>query len=236
MPVWSEHFPFAFDPRANHSRETPPQLIRLSQPELFLHSVLKIGHPTSYPTRERWIIEQGNAAIAFRSGGYWNVGVLTSAILLGFLFGRRKGWMLLGAIAAMWCFVSVLPQSRELRYYMFLPLTTAAIIGMLLPRIRRPWPEVTFLLLAVFLTEFSWMTNVNLHYYKVEHVDYRTAADFWKISPTWPRLERGGTYCTVGFAPAGFFFTGPTMKEFHIIDAAELAECPKGVKAILKSQ
>ena len=168
IPVWSDHFPYTFDARPIHALESPQELLNLSQPALFVHSVLEIGHPTEYAARERWNIDQGNAWIAFRSGGFWNVGMVTAtsvAILLGFLYSPRKGWMLLAAISAMWGFVSVLPQSHELRYYMFLPLTTAAVTGMLLPRIRAQWPALT-LAIRYPAGGVSWMTSVNRDYYK----------------------------------------------------------------------
>ena len=241
-PLWplriNDRLPYSYDPRPVHNLETPPTLLELSQPALFVHSVLEIGHPTEYAGRERWNIDQGNAWIAFRSGGFWYAGVITAAtaaILLAFLFERRKGWMLLAMLCVMWGFVSVLPQSHELRYFMFLPLTTAAVIGMLLPRIRRAWPEATLLVLTVLLGEFSWMTSVNLHYYRVERVDYRAAADFWGISAIWPKLQPGQTYCAVGYQPVAFFLTGPTMKEFHIIDRPDSASCPSGVAVLRNS-
>jgi hypothetical protein len=236
MPVWSDRFPFTFDPRPIHAGQTPPPLLHLSQFNLFVHSVLEIGHPTEYASRERWTLDQGNAWIAFRSGGFWSVGVITAAlaaVLLGFLCHARKGWALLGFLAAMWCCVAFLPQSHELRYHLFLPLTMAAIIAMLLARVRRDYPAVTLVLLAVFLGEFIWMVKVNRAYYRVERADYRTAAEFWGVTPWWPMLQRGQTYCAVGFAPAGMFLTGPTMKEFHIIDRPDRTECPPHVQLII---
>jgi len=236
MPVWSHRFPYTYDSAAAHFDQTPAPLANLSQPGLFLHSVLEIGHPTEYPDRERWIIDQGNAWIAYRSGGYWNVAVVTAAlaaVLLGLLWRPRKGWALAGALAAMWLFVSVLPQSHELRYYLFLPLTMAAVIGMLLPQARREYPAVTLVLMALFLGEFLWMAKVNHVYYRVERVDYRAAAERWGMTRWWPQLEPGQTYCAVAFDPSAFFLTGPTMREFHIIDRHARAECPPNVKVIL---
>jgi len=235
MPVWSDRFPYTYDSVPAHTAETPPPLAKLSQPALFLHSVLEIGHPTEYANRERWTIDQGNAWIAFRSGGFWNVAVVSgvlAAVLLAFLWHPRKGWMLAGALAAMWLFVSVLPESHELRYYLFLPLTMAAAIGMLLPQIRRQHSLVTLALLALFLGEFLWMVKVNRVYYQVERIDYRAAAEAWDMTRWWPALKAGQTYCAVAFDPSAFFLTGPTMKEFHILDKRERAQCPPNVKVI----
>lgn len=133
----------------------------------------------------------------------------------------------------MWGCVAFLPQSHELRYYLFLPLTMAAAIGMLMPRVRLDYPAVTLVLLAVFLVEFAWMVNVNRAYYKIERVDYRSAAEVWDMTGGWSKLDRGQTYCAVGFQPAAIFLTGPTMKEFPIIDRLSAAECPPNVQVIV---
>jgi hypothetical protein len=37
----------------------------------------------------------------------------------------------------------------------------AAVIGMLLPRVRASYPATTLVLLAVFLGEFAWVAKVN---------------------------------------------------------------------------
>ncbi len=238
MPVWSSRFPFIpeLDPRLVHLDHTPAPLINLSQPDLFVHSVLEIGHPTEYPSRERWVIDQGNAWIAFRSGGFWNVAVVTAlmaAVLAGFLLQTRKGWILLGVLAAMWCFVAIQPDSHDLRHFLFLPLTMAAVVGMLLPLIRPDYPAVTLVLLVLFPGEFAWMANVNRDYYKVERVNYEAAADFWHMSSWWPTLRRGETYCAAGFEPATIFLTGPTMKEFHIVERTDPNQCPPKANVLI---
>ena len=45
------------------------------------HSLFEIGHPHEYEHRHRWIIDQGNAWIAFRAGGFWNVSVVAYLLL-----------------------------------------------------------------------------------------------------------------------------------------------------------
>ena len=145
----------------------------------------------------------------------------------------QTGWGLLGILAAIWLFVAVQPESHILRYYLFLPLTMAAIIGMLLPRIRRRYPAVSLVLLAVFLGEFGWMVKVNHAYYKIERIDYRAAAEAWGMTRWWPLLQQGQTYCAVGFDPSAIFLTGPSMREYRIIDARKRAECPPNMQAIV---
>ena len=235
VPVVGQFFPYSEDVRALAVTERPPPLRELSQFKVFFHSLLEINHPTHYANRERWVIDQGNAWTALRTGGFWNVAVITAnaAIgLLAFLWDRRKGLILLGSMGALLCFVAVLPQSNELRYYQFLPLTWAATIAMLLPRIRRGHPAVALTILCLLLGEFVYVSNVNRSYYRVERIGYLEAARIWNVAAWWPTLERGKVYCAVGFAPRGILLTGPTMSEFHIVDRIDAAQCPPHVTVL----
>jgi hypothetical protein len=239
IPAFNNYFPSLIDTGSMQKLQSPPPLADSSQAALFFHSLFEIGHPTSYPTRERWIIDQGNAWIAYRSGGFWVVGVITAAlaaILLGFLSARRHGLIITAAIATLWCVVSVLPQSHELRYFQFLPLTAAAVVAIMIPRVRPNYPAVTLAILGLILGEFVWISKVNRAYYRVERVGYKQAAEAWGVDAIWNSLEPGKPYCAVGFEPAGFLLTGPTMREFHIIDRPDAALCPSGVAVVRRPQ
>jgi hypothetical protein len=232
IPALKSYFPSLIDTGSMQKLQSPPPLKDSSQAALFFHSLFEIGHPTSYPSRERWIIDQGNAWVAYRSGGFWVVGVITAtlaAILLGFLSARRHGMIIAAAIATLWCVVSVLPQSHELRYFQFLPLSVATVVAMMIPRVRPNYPVVTLAILGLILGEFVWISKVNRTYYRIERVGYQQAAEAWGVDAMWSSLEPGKTYCAVGFEPAGFLLTGPTMREFHIVDRPDAALCPPGV-------
>ena len=229
VPVVGQFFPYSEDVRDRAQRERPPPLADYSQFRLFFHSLLEINHPTHYAYRQRWIIDQGRAWIANRMGGFWNVAVVTAVIalgLLGILWNRRKGLVLLGSAGVLICFVALLPQSNELRYYQFLPLTWAATIAMLLSRVRRTYPAVALMVLSVLLAEFVYVSRVNRFYYKIERIGYQDLANIWGVSPWWGMLDRSKVYCAVGFIPATVMLTGPTMSEFHIIEGTNPRDCP----------
>ena len=229
LPIVGKLFQYSENVRPLIPMERPHPLVPLSQFDLFINSLLEINHPTHYPGRERWIIDQGEVWALYQMGGFWNVAVITAnaAIgLLALLFNRRKGFILLGAMAAVLSFVAILPHSHELRYYQFLPLTWAATIAMLLPRIRRSHPGVALTILCILLGEFVYVSSVNRSYYRVERIGYLEAAYAWNAAAWWPTLERGKVYCAVGFAPRGILLTGPTMSEFHIVDRTDAAQCP----------
>jgi hypothetical protein len=111
---------------------------------------------------------------------------------------------------------------------MFLPLTLAATIAMLLPRIRGTKPGVALAVTCLLLAEFGYMLYVNRSYLRVERAGYAEAARFYRISPVWGRLERGITYCAVGWEPAAIILTGPTMSEFSIVERSRPDLCPAG--------
>jgi hypothetical protein len=233
-PFWPFRLPFGgipytYDPGPDVIEQRPPPLRELSQFQLFFHSLLEIHHPTHYPNRERWIIDQGNTWLAFRMGGFWNVAVITAntaIAVLATLVNRRKGLVLLGSMAALLCLVAVLPQSHELRYYQFLPLMWAATIGMLLPDVRLRYPAVALATLCVLLAEFGYVSYLNRAHYRVTQMSYSEAARIANMPAWWAELEPGRIYCAVGFAPIGIMLTGPTMSQFTIIDRTEASLCP----------
>ena len=238
LPALRGSIPSLQDTGSMHDKQTPPPLINASRTSLFFHSLFEIDHPVSYPDRERWIIDQGNAWIAYRSGGFWVVSVITvalTAILLGFLSHLRDGLIVAASIGILWCVISVLPQSHELRYFQFLPLTMAALIGMLIPRVRASYPATTLVILCIILCEFVWVSKINRSYYRVERVGYAQAAVALGADRYWSMLEPGKTYCVVGFEPIGIMLTGPTMHEFHIIDRTPNDPCPPGVPVLQRA-
>ena len=149
-------------------------------------------------------------------------------MLLGFLYSRRTGWLMTAVILFLWGFVSVLPQSHYLRYFMFLPLTISAAIAILLPRVRPLYPVTAFVLVCLMFVEFVYIVRVNRVYFRLEPISYAQAAEVWGFKNYWSRLESGKTYCAVGFEPSAFMLTGPTMHEFRIIEQKQPSRCPAG--------
>jgi hypothetical protein len=238
IPALAKFVPSLSDTGGMRALQSPPPLKNASQPVLFLHSLFEIGHPTSYPDRERWNIDQGNAWIAYRSGGFWVVGVITAAlaaILLGFLSTPALGFTVAAAIGILWGVTSVLPQSHELRYFQFLPLSTAGLVAMLIPRVRTRYPATVLVISCLILGEFVYIARVNRKYYRVEKMDYAKAAQVLGSAKIWPSLERGKTYCAVGFAPIGFMLTGPTMHEYRIVDRPDEVLCPANTTVLRRS-
>lgn len=217
--------------------ERPPPLRDRSSPDLFINSLFEIDHPTHYDYRPRWIIDQGNAWIAFRMGGFWATGVVTYLALMIamlFVFRRRVGIYAGGATIGVLSVVALLPQSHELRYYLFIPLTWAAAIGMLFPHLAKRFVVVGPAVLLVVLGLFFRMASENLPHYQISRVGYLEAAQEWGASRWWPLLQSGHTYCAVDMAPIGILLTGPTMTEFSIVDRSSERLCPTGSTIVTK--
>ena len=231
LPLVGDAFPYLFDPiTTGVAGQRPPHLAALPQFQLFWHSLFEIDHPTHYPDRPRWIIDQGNARLAFRMGGFWSIAAAFHlAALVGSLIitcGRRGLYAALGVLGLL-AGVACLPQSNELRYYLFIPLSGAVAIAMLMPRLAQRVPRLALALLSVSLGLFSYMVSENWVHYRVERFDQAAAAHLWGADTVWPRLERGKVYCAIDMLPAALLLTGPTLSEFIIVDRSRGRLCPR---------
>jgi hypothetical protein len=231
VPIMSALFPYVQDYPLATGR--PPPLKDAPQAEVFVRSLFEINVPTQYqnPPRPRWIIDQGNSWDGFWMGGFWGFGVIVYLLItFGMLIAYRRRAGIVASVAGicLLCFVAVLPQSNELRYYMFIPLTWAATIGMLYPKLRDRFPRVGLGLLVLVLALFGHMVSENWTYYQIEKIGYVDAAVAWGAANWWPQLQRGRTYCVVDMLPIGIMMTGPTMSEYSIVDRSTVSLCPAG--------
>lgn len=212
------------------TNQVPPPYINHSQFELFIRSLFEIGHPHEYPHRQRWIIDQGNAWVAFRSGGFWNVSVVAYLLMAAILLltvKPKKGIMVIVAGIATLLLVSVLLQSHELRYYLFIPLVWAGIIGILYTETRRHHVLLSIGVLITALSLFTYVSRINLSYYQIERIGFTEIATKWGANRWWPQLRTGIRYCAVDVVPMGMMMTGPTMREFYIIERSREDLCPQ---------
>jgi hypothetical protein len=231
VPIVGHELPHTSDPILMGIVEQPVSARESSQFALFVDSIFEIDQPTSYPFRPRWTIDQGRTDVAFRMGGFWGTAacfylVAVSALLV--VCHRRRGAIAAAGALALLGLVAILPQSHQLRYYLFIPLSGAATIGMLFPRFGQLAPRVAPALLALIMAFFLHMVFENREHYRIERIDYLTAARAWGAAEFWPELERGKTYCAVDMIPIGMMLTGPTMTEYTIVDRSLVERCPAG--------
>ena len=242
-PFWPERIPLVGD-LIPHLRDDialtvatqrPPALAAASQPEVFVRSLFEWDLPTRYEWRPRWNIDQGNAVEGYRMGGFWNVGLvvyLGLGSLLLLLLDRRRGAVIIGASIVVLAIVSIIPQSNQLRYFLFIPLVWAAVLGMVVPRFGRAHPGIGSAILALIVGLFGYMVAENRVHYEVLPLDGIDAARAWGASAYWPTLERGRAYCAVGMVPIGILLAGPTMREYVIVDRTVAEGCPPGTTIV----
>lgn len=120
----------------------PPYLERAPRPVRWLYSVLEVGiRPFGEP--RRWTVDQWMPAgsTGNRMGGFFNAYAVFHAALLGRLAlwkGSRPARVAALAFAALTAAASLLPQSHELRYYMFWIIVLVSLNLMLLAGVVRP--------------------------------------------------------------------------------------------------
>jgi hypothetical protein len=170
-------------------------------------------------------------------GGFWGIGTAIFLVLAAgmmVVYRRRAGIIASLAGVAMLGFVGLLPQSNELRYFMFIPLTWAGTIGMLFKPIQIRFPRAAVAILALVVVLFGYIVSETWQYYQVTALDNRAAAKVWGADKFWPLRKAGETYCAVHMYPLGILLTGPTLSEFSIVDRSEASLCPPGTIIITK--
>jgi len=231
LPFVGDWFPYTNDALRGAIQQRPSALQSTSQLQLFSRSLFEIDQPTSYPNRLRWIIDQGSTVEGFRTGGFWGVAAAVYLVVVVYMLVAchgKRGWAVSVALLGALGLVGLLPQSHELRYYLFIPLTGAGSVGMLFPRLERAAPHAAMVVLTLVLGLFVYMVIENRPYYVVKRVDHVAAARAWGAAEWWPKLERGKTYCAVDMLPIGLLLTGPTLSEFTIVDRSRPELCPSG--------
>jgi len=140
----------------------------------------------------------------------------------------RKGLVVSLAGVGLLLLLSTFPQSHELRYYLFIPLSWAGVIACLYPELRRKSPLPALAVLLTVIGLFIHVNIINLPYYMIERIGFAEVAHSWGADRYWPQMRGGVQYCVVDKVPMGMMFTGPTMTEFQVIDRTRREYCPEG--------
>ena len=219
MPVLSAWFPYA--ETYNPLKERPIALQNFSRLKLFMYSLFEINQPSHYPNRERWIIDQGKTDLAYRMGGFWAKGVvfyLLTTVLMLLARERKTGIVASLALLGIIGFAGLMPQSNELRYYLFMPLLWAGALGMAFPEFRQKFPRLALVFLLAVIGLFGYMVTENWPHYRIENKAYPEMAAFWGAPQWWAQFQPGKHYCVVDIKVIGMLLTGPTLSEYTITD------------------
>jgi hypothetical protein len=171
--------------------------------------------------RFAWSLDQGARADPAKSphnrvGGWfpWTL----AALALGATRARRAGKLSVtaqAAFAASTLLVACLPQSHELRYWLFVPLglCVATALG-LAPDVTRPARTVRAMLLAGAAFVLFMTRPFALDSRPPEALAPPRAVAFWAEQRAHPRPEPV-RICDVN--PDGIFYSGPTFREFRVV-------------------
>jgi hypothetical protein len=219
FPLASGLFPNAIIDADSSWLNTPHWLHPTPRPVRFAISVLEANRLRSAETY-RWSLDQAGALDPTRSahtrmGGWFPVTVL--ALVFGTAFAVRAGLVSTLALVAFALSVlaaACLPQSHELRYWLFVPLCLAIWTACALPRAPRVARRA---LQAVLVCAAAWVLVAvdpfSLDTRAPAELAPKRARAFWR-----EQTARGATEPRVvcGEMPRTLFWAGPTFREFRV--------------------
>ncbi|WP_394841843.1 hypothetical protein LZC95_32805 [Pendulispora brunnea] len=167
-PVWPVevhalgiHFPFAETAYAS----SPVYLEKASRPRRFVWSVFEVGL-APIASQRRWSVDQYTppSEPGYRMGGFFGAYVAVNGIaLIAYAWWRRsrESWMALAFVAGATAVTCMLPQSHELRYYLYWMLL---LVSMNLVLWAPAFPRATGLVAAGACAVVLWGTAARYVY------------------------------------------------------------------------
>ncbi len=207
----------------NHTEGSPdflhPNIKKLLPPLRWARSVLEID---VFDKRRPWPWTLGMDFIAwgeerFGMGGYFGGYVVFNLVLLGVLAGRnwqkesKTALIFLGIMTAV---TAWMPQSYELRYYMYWMIVLVSLNAYLVgldgdrhPRLANPFRfQYLGLVTLVFTLVFVRATNKFFTYPAFQPLSHQLSHTEMLDADILAQLKDGGKYCIVGKAPNTFFY------------------------------
>ena len=193
-----------------------------SGPTRYVHSVFELSRlmPSKFPMN--WSIDAGrypvgNASPHYRMGGWFYATVLV--FLLTICFGVRRGvldWLSVCVFGSGAVFASFMPQSHELRYWLFLPMIAAYLSGEVLAKL----PQYSAIVLKATLLACAgfvlWTVLAPFTINTAPAAEYAPAMarKFWVARAT----DVDGRTITVSAHPRTIFWAGPNFNTFKVRD------------------
>lgn len=228
-PTYPVRFPLAPKFFPNYSRlestarDTPAYLRENAAPTAFLHSVLELNRLKSAEPYRWWLDQSaadGEQSPHHRMGGWNYVTVILMLACWGISI-RKKLLPVAPTVLffALGVTIAFIPQSHELRYWLFIPLVSALVVGRVLASgsFRYLLPlKLLLLLAAAYVVGTTDLLSLDLR----EAATYAPAeaVSFWeeqKVNAD--KVPR--TIC--GKMPNTVFWAGPTFNEFPVRACAE---------------
>jgi hypothetical protein len=209
----------------NHTEESPsfmhPNIRQLPPPLRWGRSILEID---AFDARRPWPWTLAMDFISwneerFGMGGYFGAYVVFNLVLFAVLCGRDWGWesqlrlLFLGAMTGVTVWM---PQSYELRYYMYWMIVLVCLntyqvcqVAQARPGWRNPFkPEYFGLVALVFILIFVQKTNKFFSYPAFQPLAQQIRDNSWMVEPKiFNQIQDGDKICLVGKAPHSFFYS-----------------------------
>ncbi len=223
-PTYPVEFPFLsaifsnYKQKATSTENIPFYLREKKIPLRFVHSVFELNR---FYTNEEYLWTHDQAALLVpnsphhRMGGWFvlTVGLLVSIALLSFYWRFLPIWVgliFLGSVML----ISILPQSHDLRYWLFVPLSLAIFFGRSLPKFSKKFRFV--MKLGIFVSAAYVLWKIDLFYF-----DSRPPRAFAPVQAVsfWEE-QKGKPQTTLieicGKMPHTIFWSGPTFNEYLV--------------------
>jgi hypothetical protein len=206
--------------------QRPPEFIGVPQPIVTISSIFELSVPQVDEDQVRYTIDQvgnGPGTPGFRMGGFWPPATVAGLSILGYGLWRRslmlKELMPLATLIGVTLF---LPQSHELRYFLYIPLTQAFFVAVVLRQSQHGWERVLASVLVASLAIWSWSINW-IHLDKAALPLEKRAL---MMGVDLAALPRAPVYCGRNVGRALVFLTGPTLRENRVMWTGPGKDCP----------
>lgn len=232
VPLIGDHLPHKWA-APDETKNRPAKYAGWPQPLVTVASILEIDDPQMPEGQPRYTVDQvagGPEGPAHRMGGFWTPALAAALIVI--VSGLWRGYLSLKEILPFMCLVSItllLPQSHELRYYLYIPITLAFFAALAISRSSAPLERVAGLTLILCVTLASWATNwvhLTTTPNPLERVSSALGARVESAAP-------GTKICGRNMGFALVLLAGPTLREHEVMWVGNQEDCPKGAVEVV---
>ena len=159
---------FVFDGPEEAYSSSPEWLSQAPQPARFAASIFELGARPMTDSR-RWTVDQRTPPSdrGFRMGGFFGAYVAVQLVVLlahAFIGRTRESRVVAIGFCALTAITAIMPQSHELRYYMYWMIALVSANLWLAVRHDKHWPTAVNLTSVLALAAVLWVTKAGYAY------------------------------------------------------------------------
>ena len=213
----------------NHKEDPPADLNKISRPQRWLYSILEINS-------SQWSIDQWSENPSLnRMGGFFGAYVVFNLILLGYIFYQnrcRETWVAAILVTIMSVVASLMPESHELRYYMYWTISLLSLNLYLVTHLEQSSRKLPFintntigivcLLALTFVLATTKAMYVRPRFYTLEkHLQNHVNVNLLK------KIDRNDAVCITDNKLYPFLYTSyfhPQLNYSYSVKAADYVD------------